>query len=252
MLKGSDLPDPSVAPYFSNASAFSRVSNNLIERTIFLFFKSFSAKQTSTVSPPVHLSTLASAGLELMADFFIIKSISQPNGLTFKPSFLSADITLQEIQTKSKVKKFNLLIKNKKDLLIKLNNYFDYKVSSKISNIENSNYKDMIFEVIMMRFDVLQENRKGIISIFNSFKSRPKLLFFLLPALLDSILIMVKSINLPIKGVLGQLKIKGIFVIYVSSFFVWLNDETIALDKTMTALDKYLDQANNILKFINK
>ena len=28
------------------------------------------------------------------------------------------DITLQEIQTKSKVKKFNLLIKNKKDLLI--------------------------------------------------------------------------------------------------------------------------------------
>ena len=42
------------------------------------------------------------------------------------------DITLKEIQTKSKVKKFNLLIKNKKDLLIKLNNYFDYKVSSKI------------------------------------------------------------------------------------------------------------------------
>ena len=96
------------------------------------------------------------------------------------------NITLKEIKTKSKVKKFNLLIKNKKDLLIKLNNYFDYKVSSKISNIENSNYKDMIFEVIMMRFDVLQENRKGIISIFNSFKNRPKLLFFLLPELLDS------------------------------------------------------------------
>ena len=55
-----------------------------------------------------------------------------------------------------------------------------------------------------------------------------------------------------LKVLLGQLKIKGIFVIYVSSFFVWLNDETIALDKTMTALDKYLDQANNILKFINK
>ena len=84
------------------------------------------------------------------------------------------NIALKEIQTKSKVKKFNLLIKNKKDLLIKLNNYFDYKVSSKISDIENSNYKDMIFEVIMMRFDVLQENRKGIISIFNSFK-RPKI-----------------------------------------------------------------------------
>ena len=162
------------------------------------------------------------------------------------------NITLKEIKTKSKVKKFNLLIKNKKDLLIKLNNYFDYKVSSKISDIENSNHKDMIFEVIMMRFDVLQENRKGIKSIFDSFKSRPKLLFFLLPALLDSILIMVKSINLPIKGVLGQLKIKGIFVIYVSSFFVWLNDETVSLDKTMTALDKYLDQANNILKFVNK
>ena len=162
------------------------------------------------------------------------------------------NISLKEIQTKSKVKKFDLLIKNKKDLLIKLNNYFDYKVSSKISNIENSNYKDMIFEVIMMRFDILQENRKGIKSIFESFKNKPKLLFFLIPELLDSILIMVQSINLPTKGVIGQLKIKGIFVIYVSCFFVWLNDETVSLDKTMTALDKYLDQANNILKFVNK
>ncbi len=161
-------------------------------------------------------------------------------------------VTLKEIQTKSKIKKFNLLIKNKKDLLIMLNNYFDYKVASKISNIENSNYKDMIFEVIMMRFDILQENRKGIKSIFESFKSKPKLLFFLIPELLDSILIMLKSINLPLKGVIGQLKIKGIFFIYISSFFVWLNDETITLDKTMIALDKYLDQANNILKFINK
>ena len=160
-------------------------------------------------------------------------------------------ITLKEVQIKSKVKKFNLLIKNKKNLLIYINNYFDYKVLSKVSSIETSNYKDMIFEVIMMRFDVLQENRKGVKSIFDSFKQKHKLLLFFLPLLLDSILIMLKSINLPIKGVLCQLKIKGIFFIYISIFFVWLNDETTALDKTMTALDQHLNQANNFLKFIN-
>ncbi len=41
---GSDLPE-SDAPYFLSASALSKLSNNLIESTIFLFDKSFSAMQ---------------------------------------------------------------------------------------------------------------------------------------------------------------------------------------------------------------
>ena len=59
------------------------------------------------------------------------------------------DITLKEIQTKSKVKKFNLLIKNKKDLLIKLNNYFDNKVSSNNSGNKKNNNLGLLLNDIL-------------------------------------------------------------------------------------------------------
>ena len=94
---GNERPEPVSAPYFSKASAFSSDSKSLIERTTFLRFRSFSAIATSRVSPPVQRSGLASAGFELIADFLIIKSVSHPIGCTFKPNFLSEEITLQEI-----------------------------------------------------------------------------------------------------------------------------------------------------------
>ena len=93
---GSDLPE-SEAPYFFRASALSMDSKSFMESVIFLFDKSFSAIQTSRVSPPVHLSGLASAGFSLIADFFIIKSKLQPIGRTVRPFFLSEAMTVQEI-----------------------------------------------------------------------------------------------------------------------------------------------------------
>ena len=45
------------------------------------------------------------------------------------------------------------------------------------------------------------------------------------------------------------MKLKGLFVVYVVTFFQWLDDDNPSLEKTMTALDKYLDQAEKIGKF---
>ena len=160
------------------------------------------------------------------------------------------DLSLEEIKKKSKIQKFDKLIKNKKAIIKKINEYFDYKLSFRLKNIEQSNNKDMIFEILMMRFDILQKYRKGILSIFNSFKGKPQDLVFLLPNIIDSIILMVNYTNVSTKGIKGQLKIKGIVIIYISSFFVWMNDNTPSLDKTMTTLDKNLDQAGKILSFI--
>ena len=40
----------------------------------------------------------------------------------------------------------------------------------KTKNIENSSTKDMLFEVLMARFDILQENRISFIKIFEALK----------------------------------------------------------------------------------
>ena len=50
---------------------------------------------------------------------------------------------------------------------------------------------------------------------------------------------------------MGQLKVKGVFIVYLSSFLVWIKDDTPSLEKTMTALDNYLDKAGKILKLVN-
>ena len=159
-------------------------------------------------------------------------------------------ITLEEIKKKSRIKSFEKNIKNKKDLLKTINQYFDYSLSLKSKYIEKSNNKDMIFEVVMMRFDILQNHREGIISIFNSFKKKPNELILLLPDLLTSIEKMVGYTKISSRSIIDKVIIKGVFIIYLSSFLIWIKDDTSSLDKTMTALDNYLDRASGIFNFI--
>ena len=97
------------------------------------------------------------------------------------------------------------LVKNKNDVLIMINHYFDYKLSLISINIEKSSNKDMIFEIIMMRFDILQKNRKAIQSIFSSLQNKPNQLICFLPEILDSIILMIASINISNKGIFDNL-----------------------------------------------
>ena len=108
----------------------------------------------------------------------------------------------------------------------------------------------MIFETIMLRFDILQTHRKGIESLFNSLKKTPHELVLLLPNLLDSMLLMLKYTKTSNSGIAKTLKVKGVLVIYILPFMVWLKDESDSLDKTMQALDDYLGKVDQILNFI--
>ena len=159
-------------------------------------------------------------------------------------------LSLKEVKKKSKLKLFDELIKNKQELLNNINLYFDYLLTLQIKNLEDSSHKDMLFEILMMRFDILQSNRKAILSVLKSFKQKPQELIFLLPQLLDSIVSIIGYAKISSEGFIGQIKIKGILIIYISTFFVWIKDEDSSLEKTMTALDSYLNQAGKILNFI--
>ena len=159
-------------------------------------------------------------------------------------------LSLNDVKKKSKIKDFDEKIKYKNFLLKNINNYFDYTLSFKVKKIEQSDQKDMIFEIFMMRFDILQQNRNAINSIFRVFKTKPHELIFLLPSLLNSMEIISKYVNISLYGILGQIKLKGLLIIYFSTFLIWIKDDSESLEKTMTALDRYLDQAGKIFKFI--
>ena len=68
----------------------------------------------------------------------------------------------------------NINFKSKIDLLKNINRYVDYLLIREIKSMDSSSTKDMLFEVFMARFDILQKNRKSFIEIYNSFKKNPQ------------------------------------------------------------------------------
>ena len=169
-----------------------------------------------------------------------------------KNSWSSLEINDVYSFSKLNKKKFEGKIKRKIDLINNIISFFDHKLVKDSKNIEQSSSKDMIFELIMLRFDILQNYRKQILNIYNSIKSKPQTIVMMLPSFLESMIMMAKISNISLKGIKGSVKIKGLLIIYFSSFLVWSRDNTSSLEKTMMSLDKYLNQAEKLLKVVGK
>ena len=161
-----------------------------------------------------------------------------------------SEIRFEEIIINSK--KHKKTIKTKNDLLKNINRYVDYLLKKETSSIEKSSTKDMLFEVIMSRFDVLQKYRNSFLTLFDSYKLKPQKSIILIPSFLESMFLTASLANIEIKGIKGSLTIKGIFIIYIATYLEWMNDTSKSLEKTMTTLDQYLNKASKILNFIIK
>ena len=173
-----------------------------------------------------------------------------------------AQITLKKLVNKSwnKLSLNDVLVKNikkqkyiktKNDLLKNLNRYVDSILIEKTKYLENSSTKDMLFEVLMMRFDILQQNRLSFIKIYDALKKSPKKILKLFPSFLESMIVTAELANYNVNGLKGSLRLKGLFIIYLLTFYVWVGDNTLSLEKTMNALDKNLDQAVKFVKYFN-
>jgi len=64
--------------------------------------------------------------------------------------------------------------------------------------------------------------------------------------------VITRMAKIPISGLKGNLKIKGLLVIYFLSFLVWTKDNCDSLEKTMKSLDNYLNNAGSLLSILNK
>ena len=172
-----------------------------------------------------------------------------------------AQITLKKLVNKSwnKLSLDDVLVKNikkqkyiktKNDLLKNLNRYVDSILIEKTKYLENSSTKDMLFEVLMMRFDILQKNRLSFIKIYDALKKSPKKILKLFPSFLESMIITAELAKFNVNGVKGTIRLKGLFLVYLITFYSWIDDNTVSLEKTMNALDKNLDKADKFSKYI--
>ena len=145
--------------------------------------------------------------------------------------------------------KTNNSFKSKNDLIKNINRYVDHLLIKETKLIERSTTKDTLFEIIMIRFDILQKYRNSFLRLYDSFKKTPQKSLIFIPSLFESMLLVANLANIKVSGIKGSLIIKGIFIIYIITFLSWINDSSKTLEKTMTALDEYLNQVFKIFHF---
>ncbi len=155
------------------------------------------------------------------------------------------DINLKNFLSNTKLPNMN----NKIDLILNINDFFDFQLKKNLANIEKSSQRDMLFEIMMARYDILNEYRTSVKNIINHFMTRPQGVLKLIPKLIESKILIVTFANINPSGIQGVIKIKIIFALYYITLYTWFNDENESLEKTMSALDKYLNTIEKVIKF---
>ena len=112
----------------------------------------------------------------------------------------------------------------------------------------NSTIRDQLFELIMLRFDVLSREKKAISRIFRSTIGRDPVTSFIgLGNAWVSMKNTLEIVGISTSSPLGQLKVNGLLAIYLKSMCSWLKDDSSDLSKTMAELDKNLLRAETLL-----
>lgn len=102
--------------------------------------------------------------------------------------------------------------------------------------------RDKLFDLVMERFDILNENRLALLNIMASFKGDPKEALLSFPHLGKSMTRLLEAAGMKTNGISGVLRVAGMVGLYLYVVKAWKDDESADMGKTMAALDKALDK----------
>jgi len=133
------------------------------------------------------------------------------------------------------------VIEDKTDILVLFGKMIDRRVLEVIGEGDASvTARDQLFDILMERYEILNDYRDGLIAILESFRFDPKQAVISCPYLCRSMAWMLEAAGIETGGVRGALKVAGLTGLYVKTLRVWKDDESADLAKVMAALDKDL------------
>ncbi|MGB0718880.1 MAG: TetR family transcriptional regulator [Bdellovibrionales bacterium] len=106
--------------------------------------------------------------------------------------------------------------------------------------------RDRLFDVLMERFEALNDYRDGIVSVLQSFRCDPKQAVISCPHVCRSMAWMLEAAGEDTNGIKGAVKVAGLTGVYLKVLRVWAADDSSDLGKTMAALDKELARAEKL------
>ena len=106
--------------------------------------------------------------------------------------------------------------------------------------------RDRLFDMVMRRFDGLQDYREGYIAVLRELRADPVALIRQLPQLETDMRWLLEAAAISLRGPLGAAKVRALSLIYVLTLRVWMDDDSPDMAKTMKALDTRLAQAEQL------
>jgi AcrR family transcriptional regulator len=103
--------------------------------------------------------------------------------------------------------------------------------------------RDRLFDIMMERFELLNENRQAVISVLHSFCFDPKQVIIGAPHVAASMNWMMELSGIDTSGLRGAAKVMALTGIYVKVLRDWAKDDSPDLSATMAALDRSLGHA---------
>ena len=112
--------------------------------------------------------------------------------------------------------------------------------------------KDRLFDLLMRRFDVLNDHREAYAALAWELPRTPIEAGCLMFQLRRSLANMLEAAGLSASGLRGAFRIEGLGAIYAAALRVWLKDDSADLSKTMAELDKRLGQVERCINMTRR
>ena len=109
--------------------------------------------------------------------------------------------------------------------------------------------RDRVFEVLMRRFDAMNQVRDGALAIARGVMRDPGAAVVAGLRTDRSAAAMLGAAGISAEGPCGFLRVKGLKAIFLTAARAWMKDGTADMANTMAALDKALRQAERLLRF---
>ena len=157
--------------------------------------------------------------------------------------------SIEKLSTKENipVRDLKVFFKCKYSIVDKFSIMIDKNIESKLrlEDFKDSSKKDILFELIMMRFDEMEEFKSSLAKILDVSKNKPLLASIITRNVMNTMDFFLELSNCYSNYTFDVLKKNFLFLIYSITFKTWLSDNTEDLSKTMAELDKLLSTAEN-------
>lgn len=165
-----------------------------------------------------------------------------------------ADISMHDIAAHAGVDIENAmaLCPDKDSVFMAYCRQVDWQIEENLNGAfaDGDTQRDKLFDIMMERFDILNENRAGVISIVNAVTMNPIHGLNSLPNLCQSATFMAGFSDMDINGWRGALTVAGLCGVYLNALRAWVSDDTPDMATTMASVDKGLGYLDRVEKKI--